>query len=403
MRDLLSRIQTDGEENGRDWQRFQLLWAVLYWLAIAGAALLGWQDQQSFLFLGLCLLLFITHATLFFFFPRTGNGRLNESFALLVMTLSVIIWFFLVRTSPAYYLILFGLFSQLYILLPLRFAATGSVAIVIMMAYNQTVGAGRPFSWQEAFIYLLMGFASVVLGAWINIIIQRSEERRVLLEQLQATQAELAEAERQAGVLAERQRLAHEIHDTLAQGFISIIMHLETAEQSLTATDSEVAHQIQQAKETARHNVQQARRVVADLRPESLENDSLPAALERTVQRWGQQHSVAATMQTTGTPLPLHPDVDVTLLRATQEALANIHKHAQAKNVSVTLSYMGDTVLLDVQDDGVGLNGAKPSPFGGGFGLQAMRERAAQFGGELLLESDPDGGTTLVVSIPIQD
>ena len=64
---------------------------------------------------------------------------------------------------------------------------------------------------------------------------------------------------------------------------------------------------------------------------------------------------------------------------------------------------MGDTVLLDVQDDGVGLNGAKPSPFGGGFGLQAMRERAAQFGGELLLESDPDGGTTLVVSIPIQD
>ena len=111
--------------------------------------------------------------------------------------------------------------------------------------------------------------------------------------------------------------------------------------------------------------------------------------------------NIPATMQTTGTPLPLHPGVDVTLLRATQEALANIHKHAQAQNVSVTLSYMGDSVLLDVQDDGVGLNGATPSPFGGGFGLQAMRERAAQFGGELLLESEPGGGTTVVVQIPI--
>ena len=76
-------------------------------------------------------------------------------------------------------------------------------------------------------------------------------------------------------------------------------------------------------------------------------------------------------------------------------------KVAQAQNVSVTLSYMGDSVLLDVQDDGVGLNGAKPSPFGGGFGLQAMRERVAQYNGELLLESEPGGGTTLVVSIPI--
>jgi signal transduction histidine kinase len=248
-----------------------------------------------------------------------------------------------------------------------------------------------------------MGAASVVLGAWIQAIIQKSEERRELLDQLQATQAELAEAERRAGVLAERQRLSHEIHDTLAQGFISIIMHLETAEQFLPATNSETAHQIQQAKETARTNLQEARRVVAALRPETLENNSLPAAIERTVQRWSQRHNIPATMQTTGTPLPLHPDVDVTLLRATQEALANVHKHAQAQNVSVTLSYMGDSVLLDVQDDGVGLNGAKPAPFGGGFGLQAMRERAAQFGGALLLESEPGGGTTVVVKIPIGD
>ncbi|VAW43582.1 hypothetical protein MNBD_CHLOROFLEXI01-624 [hydrothermal vent metagenome] len=242
---------------------------------------------------------------------------------------------------------------------------------------------------------------SVLLGSWINAIINQSEERRELLKQLQATQAELAEAEREAGILAERQRLAHEIHDTLAQGFISIIMHLETAEQTLPANETEFAKQIRRAKETARTNLQQARRVVAALRPELLENQSLPAAIARTVQRWSRNHDIPVTMQTTGTPLPLHPDVDVLLLRAAQEALSNVHKHAQASTVTVTLSYMDNLVLLDVQDDGVGLNEAQPPPFGGGFGLEAMRERAAMFGGKLLLESEPDGGTTLVVSIPV--
>ena len=408
MSDLLAKIQADGEQNGRFWQRFQLLWLGLFVASTAASAWLGWQvdgqtpDQHS-LGLTLCLLLIATHLGVQWLAYHSENGRAPLYISLPYIIFSIAAWYFLIRISPIYYLVLFGLFSQIYIILPLRYASVAALIIASLMAYNETIGSDNDFSWQLGLIYLLMGAASVVLGAWIHAIIQKSEERRELLDQLQATQAELAEAERKAGILAERQRLAHEIHDTLAQGFISIIMHLETAEQTLPETNNALAHQIQQAKETARDNLQAARRVVADLRPESLENDSLPAALERTVQRWSQRHGVPATMQTTGTPLPLHPDVDVTLLRATQEALANIHKHAQAKNVSVTLSYMGDSILLDVQDDGVGLSGAKPSPFGGGFGLQAMRERAALFGGELLLESEPAGGTTLVISIPIGD
>ena len=406
MSDLLAKIEADGEGNGRFWQRFQILWSGLFLMVTAIAAIVGWQveslDQnQRLLGLILSLLLIATHLVFQWLAYRSGNPRAQLHLSLPYIIFTIAAWYFLIRLNPIYYLVLFGLFSQIYAILPLSYASVAAIIIAGLMTYNQTIGSGDTFSWQIGLIYLLMGVASVVLGAWINAIIQKSEERRDLLDQLQATQAELADAERRAGVLAERQRLAHEIHDTLAQGFISIIMHLETAEQTLPNSDTEVAQQIQQAKETARHNLQSARRVVADLRPEPLENQSLPAAIERTVQRWSQQHNVLANMQTTGTPLPLHPDVDVTLLRATQEALANIHKHAQAQNVSVTLSYMGDTVLLDVQDDGVGLNGAKPSPFGGGFGLQAMRERAAQFGGELLLESEPGGGTTLVVSIPI--
>ncbi len=405
-RDILARVQADEEHSSRFWQQFQLLWSGLFVVATAVAAMLGWQvgaqtPSQRALGLILCLLLIATHIGLQWWAHGAKNGRAPLPLALAYVIFSITAWYFLIDISPVYYLVLFGLFSQLYIALPLRYASLGALILASLMAYHETVGSGRAFSWQSGLIYLMVGVASIVLGSWIQAIIQKSEERRELLAQLQATQAELAEAERRAGTLAERQRLAHEIHDTLAQGFISIIMHLETAEQNLSDSDDDFLKQIQQAKETARHTLQAARRVVADLRPETLEHYPLPAAIERTVQRWSQKHGIAAIMQTTGTPLPLHPDVDVTLLRAAQEALANIHKHAQAKNVTVTLSYMGDLVLLDVQDDGVGLNGAKSSPYGGGFGLQAMRERAAQFGGEVLLESEPGSGTTLVVSIPV--
>ncbi|MCP4417019.1 MAG: sensor histidine kinase [Chloroflexi bacterium] len=407
MNDVLAKVEADRVNSSSFWQRFRLLWSGMYLLATAVAAVLGWQNEaptpnQQILGLILCLLLILTHLGFLWVTRRNNGGRAPLAISLSYMSFSIIVWFFLVQIDTIYYLILFGLFSQLYIVMPLRFAAVGSIIIVTLMAYNETIGSGGNFSWMMLFIYLLMGVGSVLLGAWIHAIIERSEERRGLLDQLQATQAELAEAEREAGILAERQRLAHEIHDTLAQGFISIIMHLETAEQALPNAKSKLAKQIRRAKETARTNLQQARRVVADLRPEMLENQSLPAAIARTVQRWSHNHDTSVTVQTTGTPLPLHPDVDVTLLRATQEALANIHKHAQANNVTVTLSYMDDLVLLDVQDDGVGLNGgAQPSPFGGGFGLEAMRERAAMFGGELMLESAPDEGTTLMVKIPV--
>ena len=407
MEEHIAQGQADEARGSGFWARFDLLWSGLYLLAITIASVVGWFNEdltmnQRLVALVLCLLLIVGHLGYQWYMRRYVDGFLGPLIVSLpYMSFIIIAWFFLVSITPSYYLILFGLFSQIFIVLPVNFASIASIIVVIIMGYNETIGSEAPLPWETTLIFVLTGLGSILLGTWITAVIKQSEERRNLLDQLQATQAELAKVEHQSGVLAERQRLAHEIHDTLAQGFISIIMHLETAEQVLPDGDTAVAKQIHQAKETARRNVQEARRVVADLRPELLENQSLPAALQRTVQRWSRNHNVTATMQTTGTPLTLHPDVDVTLLRATQEALANVLKHAQASSVSVTLSYMDDLVLLDVQDDGVGLNKAQPSPFGGGFGLEAMRERTAQFGGELLLESDPDGGTTLMVQIPV--
>ncbi|MCB9009331.1 MAG: GAF domain-containing sensor histidine kinase [Ardenticatenaceae bacterium] len=210
----------------------------------------------------------------------------------------------------------------------------------------------------------------------------------------------------ETAVLRERQRLAREIHDTLAQGFTSIVMHLEAAEQALP-TDQEVTERhLNQARSTARDSLAQARRVVDDLRPELLESTPFDQAIGRVVEQWAAHSGVAAEFKVTGEIRPLHPQVEVTLLRSSQEALANIRKHAQASSACVTLSYLGDTVILDVEDNGKGLVTAASTPDGltsGGFGLVAMRERVAQLGGELFVESEPGEGTTLSISLPLEN
>ncbi len=209
----------------------------------------------------------------------------------------------------------------------------------------------------------------------------------------------------ETAVLRERQRLAREIHDTLAQGFTSIVMHLEAAEQALPTDPAVTRRHMDQARSTARDSLAQARRVVDDLRPELLESTPFDQAIARVVEQWTAHSGVTAEFKVTGDIQPLHPHVEVTLLRSSQEALANIRKHAQATSACVTLSYLGDTVILDVEDDGVGLPQQAAAPDGltsGGFGLVAMRQRVAQLGGELFVESEPGEGTTLSISLPLE-
>jgi signal transduction histidine kinase len=244
--------------------------------------------------------------------------------------------------------------------------------------------------------------AAILFALYLNGVITQSADRRELIDQLEATRAELAAAERREGILQERERLAREIHDTLAQGFIGIITHLEASEQNLTENVVQSRHHLTQAKEMARRGVSQARRVVQDLRPEVLEKSPLPEAIKRVVQGWTQQSGIQAQTTITGTHNHLHPEAETTLIRAVQEALANVQKHAQASSAQVTLSYMDDVLMLDVQDNGIGLENAAPPSEGGGYGLTAMRQRVSQVGGSLTVESEPGEGTTVVIQVPIQ-
>jgi signal transduction histidine kinase len=147
----------------------------------------------------------------------------------------------------------------------------------------------------------------------------------------------------------------------------------------------------------------EARRFVWALRPESLERDPLPKAIRRVAERWSEEHHLTAYTHITGTLRSLSPEIEVTLLRAAQEALANVAKHARASEVTLTLSYMNDVVALDIQDNGLGFDRSlvAPAPDGDNFGLVAMRQRVEQWGGTLTIESVPQEGTTLAIEIPI--
>src|SRR5918998_3890078 len=217
---------------------------------------------------------------------------------------------------------------------------------------------------------------------------------------------EARRAGRQAGVLRERQRMAHEIHDTLAQGFTSIVMNLEAAEGAMPPNTDRARHHLDQARLTARESLTEARRLVWALRPEALENASLPEALKRLAERWRGESNIIVDVATTGTPCPLPSDLEATLFRVAQEALSNVRKHARgASRVALTLSYMRDTVALDARDDGAGFDpdreaGKVRDRNSGGFGLNGVRERVEGVGGTLSIESAPGEGSTLAVELP---
>ena len=216
----------------------------------------------------------------------------------------------------------------------------------------------------------------------------------------------LVEQAQQAGVSSERQRLAQEIHDTLAQAFTSIVMKLEAAEGALHSNSGMAQRFLDQARNIARESLAEARRLMWALRPESLERSSLPEALTSLADRWAEECGANASTTVTGTPHALPPDTEVTLMRVAQEALTNIRKYAQARQVVLTLSYMNNLVALNVQDDGVGFDPAELHPDSsdqstGGFGLVGMRERIEHLRGTLLVESSPGEGTTMMVAIPV--
>ncbi len=300
-----------------------------------------------------------------------------------------------------------GLFSMMFILPPQFFAAAPAVRdtvptvglLLVAGAVGQARWVDPPFgsrAWTQAIgQFAVIGLFSFGMGVFIMRIIDQSRERAALIDELMRTRADLDVAQHEAGVQAERQRLAHDIHDTLAQGFTSIVLLAQTAAAS-SGADGPMRASLAAIEDTARQNLAEARALVAELTPPALASSSLGAAGGRLVEQLGREIGLDASWAVEGEPRALPADAEVALLRALQEALANVRRHAQATSVRASLSYGADGVRLVVRDDGVGFTPDAPVD---GYGLRGMRSRIEQVGGSLRVSSSPGGGTQLEASV----
>ncbi|MFF9631978.1 sensor histidine kinase [Streptomyces fradiae] len=397
-------------------------------------------------------------------------------------------WIGLLVLTPDALWVAFPLYFLQLHLLPVRralpaVAATAAAAVLAYVGHGASVNPG-------VFVGPPLGAAFAVATVLGYQALYRENERRRLIDELVSTRAELAAAERHAGTLAERERLAREIHDTLAQGLSSIQLLLRAAERALPPGSPAAAH-IERAREEAQGNLAEARRFVRALTPPDLQQGSLVAALERLCAP-GAASGAAPTgapgrapvagpdaaavagpgaaaegvrpegsaphggapgreapdggvpdggvpdggapegavpegavpegavpegavpavgaagggprvrFSLSGTPVPLPTPYEVALLRIAQSALANTVRHAAAGRAEVTLTFMDESVTLDVVDDGSGFDPAARVPSAdGGFGLPAMRARAESLGGTFTVESAPGQGTALAVTLPL--
>ena len=371
---------------------------------------------------------------------------------------------------------LFGIYTFTIYFFVLRYLVwpwrlLGAAAVGLLAATSQAYGVNKD-TFAGVVIYLVIVAVNVTIflaytwSRWTTTVLddrrrQALDELSTANHRLEATLAENAGLQhqlltqaREAGVLDERQRMAREIHDTLAQGLTGIITQLQAAEQAADDPAGWRRH-FGAATRLARESLSEARRSVEALRPESLETARLSEALGDVAGRWSALHGIPVQVTTTGTARPMQSEAEFALLRTAQEALANVARHAQATRVGVTLSYMEHEVALDVRDDGqgfdlarlcaqaTGTNGTTTSTTNssttnnsttnshghspvshanglvglsvsdglrhpaagpsdsGGFGLVAMRQRIESLAGTLQVESEPGFGTGISACIPV--
>ena len=236
---------------------------------------------------------------------------------------------------------------------------------------------------------------SIALGMWITTIARVGVERGRLLDELREAQAELAARHRDAGTSTERERLAREIHDTIAQSLTGVVMLAQQTRGALAAGDlTTTRERLDVIEAAAREALTEARTLVAATASTGPAGTDVAAALHRLGARFERESGIGITVDAVEVDLPR--DLQVVLVRCTQEALANVRKHSASTSARVTLTATDGTAVLVVSDDGTGFDTAVAST---GFGLDGLRERLELSGGRLDVASDRDG-TIVTAQVP---
>ena len=339
------------------------------------------------LVLGLSVVLTVIYVLGIAFWERTAHLRQIWVAAV------VAAWCALVLVAPS-----FGWCAVPLFFVCLRVLRPAPLIVAVVLLTATVIFAQLRIAERVELISVLVPIAVATMATAVFLELRReSERRRQLIDQLWRTRGELAEAERRAGVSSERERLAREIHDTIAQGLSSIRMLLQAAERAGSGDEH-----VRRAGEVAEDNLEEARLFVRGLAPAVLERRSLQAALRALAEATVAETGIDVRFEVVGSPLPTSADDDAVLLRVAQGALANVREHSGARTVGVTLSYLDDEVSLDVRDDGVGFDQANPpSGVGRGFGLGGMRARVERLGGTLAVESVRGEGTAVAATLPV--
>jgi signal transduction histidine kinase len=304
----------------------------------------------------------------------------------------------LFAVHPLFFFGLFALYPLCFIAFPpkleLPALITLGVASALAIAGWNGWGVG---GWVIAAVQAgLAGAFAFTLGRWIDRVIVQSRERAQLLAALESTRTELASVHRSAGIAAERDRMGTEIHDTLAQGFTSLLMLVRGVQSSMVTNPDGARKLLAVAEQTAQDNLDEARALISNSRPAPLQNAPITAALDRLVTQFDRDTSIDASMEIVGTPRPLDPAQEVVLLRTAQETLTNVRKHARASKVVLQLQFFDNNVELVIVDDGAGFDTTTSKS---GFGLSGMQARATQVGGSVIVYSTPGKGTRVQVSL----
>ncbi len=385
-----------------DWGGYLLLAFATFLGVSAGSPDLAWQLTTLAIAAAAALWIFVLYTRRPM--PNVDHRlRLDVFFVGLVLFASI-----LMLRQPLFFIFMIAGFFYATALRPLPLAVVGIAATSILI---NTLIAGIPQNaeaWTFYLAIIVVQTVAISAGAVFGEkVTEQNEERRVALARLEAAleenaglHAQLLTQAREAGVLDERQRMAREIHDTIAQGLTGIITQLEAADHAKERAADRDRH-IETAKRLARESLAEARRSVEASLPAALESGTLSDALAVVAREWSELSGIPVDVRITGEVTSLHPEIEVALLRIAQEALANVAKHAGATRAGLTLSFMGDVVTLDVRDDGVGfLVPERGAGEGDGFGLTGMRQRAARVAGSLAIESEPGGGTAISARVP---
>lgn len=341
-------------------------------------------------------------------------GRLGVFWWLTVLTLA---WLATILVSPENVWVAVTLWLLAGHFLSVR-AAIGYSALVLALVIWAQIHGGMPWGSGMVIGPTVGAVFSLVLSLGQHRLVRDGVERQRLVDSLVRAQAEseelhaeLAAVQHESGVLAERTRLSRDIHDGIAQSFSSILLTARAAtDDGAGAGDSTteaLAAALRQIEQAAHDGLEESRRVVRALAPRDLADTGLTASLRRVVDSLADQTGIDARLHVEGELSPLPTAIEVALLRVTQGALANVRQHADASRVVVTLSELGDSVRLDIVDDGRGFtpgapqSGSGTDPDAGGFGLRGSRDRLRALGGGLDIESRPGEGTALTAYLPL--